>query len=181
MLKQTSPQTESIEHEDGTQEQEVIVHGYKDDTDFKTIEANLKNIIKDLELESRVEKVFTFADPSSIGVIRFKTVPAKFGFYKKLKRYETKSPSGAKLRFENNKSLEERARDNHLGYTKHLLIESNSGLNVEIKWRNMNVEVGGKPVAWFDANSNSCVDGVGKDVKEEVLDMVKSFVTKRRQ
>ena len=79
MLKKTSPQTESIAHEDETRDQEVIVHGYNDDTDFKTIEANLNKIIKDLELESRVEKALTFADPSSIGVIRFKTVPAKFG------------------------------------------------------------------------------------------------------
>ena len=180
-MKKTRSQIESTASEDQTREQEVIVHGFKDDTDFKTIEASLNKVIKDLELESRVEKVFTFADPSSIGVIRFKTVPAKFGFYKKLKHYEAKSPSGTNLRFESNKSLDERATDKHLGYTKHLLIENNPRLNVEIKWRNMTVEIDKKPVAWFDADSNFCVDGAGTEWKAEVLAMVKAFVEKRRQ
>ena len=114
-------------------------------------------------------------------VIYERTVPAKYGFYMKLANHTPKSKGGATLRFENNRTLEERAQEKHLGYTKHLLIEHEKATqgSIKILWRQNRVEVDGIKVAWLNSAGEFKTTGVADQIKEEVEDMVKNVVAKR--
>ena len=172
----------SKEEQDDNREFEVIAHGFEKDSDAEDVEKILNDLIKEMKLESRVSKVFTFSDPTSIGVIRFKTVPSKYGFYKQLCNHVAKSKGGNMLDFENNKTLEEREQEKHLGYTKHILIDRGMAKpeSVKIFWKDQRVEVDCVKVAWLGADGEYNVSGVAVQIKDEVLKMVKNFADKRR-
>ena len=144
---------------------EIIAHGFEKNTDAADVEHVLNNLIKDMKFEDRVSKVCTFSDPSSIGVIRFRTVPSKYGFYKKLMNHSAKSKGGNILTFENNQTLEERAEDEHQGYTKHLLSDQGKAKpeSVQIRWRQRSVEVDGVPVAWLNSAGKFEVSGMAEE------------------
>jgi hypothetical protein len=162
-------------------ELEVIAHGFEVDTDAKEIEEVLNKFIKDMQFEARVDKTYTFSDPSSIGVIRFNTVPSKYGFYKKLREYSAMTQNGKKLDFEDNKTLDERTREKHLGYTKHILMnrEMAKPESIKIFWREEYVEVDKVKVAWLNSAGGFEVSGVAEKIKDEVECMVRTFTAKR--
>jgi len=167
------------EHRDA----QIIAHGFDTDTDAEIIEKTLNDLIKEMKLEQRVSRVFTFSDPASIGVIEFQSIPSKKGFYKKLKQHTAEAPHGNKLSFGDNKTLEQRIKDKHLGFMKHFLIEDHSlpATDVKIKWPNMTVEVKGKMVAWFGSDQMFCVDGLGSGLKEKIEAKIKEWSEKRQQ
>jgi hypothetical protein len=163
-------------------ELEVIAHGFEKDTDAEEVEQILNDFIKEMQLQKRVSKVYTFSDPTSVGVLRFKSIPMKIGFYKQLRNHTAKSKGGSTLRFEDNKTLQERAQDKHLGYTKHLLIDREmvKPESIKIFWRTQHVEIDKVKVAWLSPDGEFHTSGVAVQLKQKVQEMVKDFTDKRQ-
>ena len=98
--------------------------------DSKEDEAEIVNQIDEMlnEIGGRdilkVTDVFTFSDPSKIGVIEFVSEAAKIGFWKKKKDKDFMWLTLDDMWFTNNRTPEERIKDKVLGMIKHHLIET---------------------------------------------------------
>jgi hypothetical protein len=127
---------------------QVIAGGFDRDTDADSIIAQIRNFLAVDSRDSKVTKVTTFTDPCSFGVIEFASVPAKYGFYKKIKDADKSLPNGKHMWFSNNKTFEERFRDKVLGKIKFELVERGMQREaVKINWKAGSIEIKGEIVA----------------------------------
>ena len=108
---------------DEDRDKQIIIHGFKKDTEEEEIITTISDIIKKQNFENKVEKIFTFTDTASMGVIQFCTVKGKRGFFKKMRDVEIAAPNGKTFAWTNNETTAERIRLKRLGYIKHLLHE----------------------------------------------------------
>ena len=60
--------------DDESRDRQVIASGFNDDTDADVIIKELDNFLSIGNRRAKVTKVFTFSDPSPIGVIEFQTM-----------------------------------------------------------------------------------------------------------
>ena len=83
---------------------------------------------------------------------------------------------------ENNKTSDKSARENHLGYTKHILInrEMFKPESAKILWNVEYVEVDCVMVAWISSDGEFHSSGKAGQIKCEVQTMVKEFIANRR-
>ena len=69
-----------------------------------------------------------------------------------------------------------------MGYTKHILIDREIAKpdSIKICWPQERVEVDGVKVAWLGPDGEFNVSGVAVQFKDEVKEMVKNFIAKRK-
>ena len=125
----TSPQrsTKARPDDDSDSDEErtrqVIIHGFAADTDEATITTFINNMLSTHALSKYADKVSTFSDPSSIGVILFKTLAGKAGFFKKMRDVNVPSPHNnvKSMSWTDNNTWDERVMNKQLGLFKHHL------------------------------------------------------------
>ena len=102
---------------DDERDRQIILHGFAADSDEATVTTFANKLLHDNGLANNVEKVFTFTEPSHIGVIKFKPTSAKAGFFKKMRNVTIKCPHNDEktMSWTDNNSFEERAIHKQLG------------------------------------------------------------------
>ena len=107
---------------------EVIVTGFSENSDADEVIAIVNNFLDFGKRRAKVHKVTTLSDPTAIGVIIFYTVPAKIGFYKKIRGHCHKLENGRTLIFSDNEPFETRVRNKTLGQIKFQINEKPSSI-----------------------------------------------------
>ena len=161
--------TGSTENVDEGRAMQVVVFGFKERTEPRTIEESLNTMLKGLLGDGCTAQVNALGDPAKVGMITFKSIADKIDFYKKVRNNPNKSIVGD-LFFRNNLTRDERAKEKKLGYTKHHITHDGGELedDVKILWRKDMVTVRGKKVAWFDEEGNWNVRTVAKRVEANI-------------
>ena len=123
---------------------QVIFKGLGEEIDEEKILLDIQNIIKALKFEDKCDKPFTFSDPSRIGIVKFKSVGAKVGFFRKFNQVDAKWSVGSNMEVTSNDTKEKRAIDTELGLIKHVLgkPDGKNMVDVKIKWKKGIVEAG---------------------------------------
>ena len=166
---------------DEKRELQVIVGGFKEETEEDEIVRAIEGFLAEGTRRHKVNKVFTFSDPARVGVIQFDTEASKIGFYKKIRNVSKQVSDNLKLWFTNNRTYKQRLRDKTLGRIKHWLIEKKGcdPEDVRIAWKNGSVSVTNKKVAWVRDNSEMILKGVAEEVRDEVEEDVEEWKGKR--
>ena len=143
--------TNEQETPDNLRELQVIVKGLKDELDEDEISKQLTKVVDHVKSQQKVDKIFTFTDPSRYGVLQFKTIASKFGFLKKVNQLEIKWESGEDMQFNNNETTQQRTLDKELGILKHYLFTTGGVPQEQVKilWKQHQVKSQGKIVAWI--------------------------------
>ena len=129
----------------------------------------------------KVESLSRFTDPSSIGVITFKTLAAKIGFFRKVRNHNTKLNNDRFLKFEDNDTWEQRVRNKTLGQIKHKLHESceHALKDIIIDRTHGIVKVEGAKVAELGEDGEVEYTPAAATIKTEVDAYMTSWVAKR--
>ena len=96
--KQKGNQDKDTDDEE-ERDMQVIAGGLEKEQDEEEIKKQVNDAIKMVQMENKVQDVFTFKDPSVIGVIHFKTKKAKTTFLQKVVKEETMWNTGNKMWF----------------------------------------------------------------------------------
>ena len=88
-------------------------------------------------VKNQCEAPFVFTDPSSIGVVQFKSQASKIGFLKRTNKEDITCNNGEPMKFTSNDTIEQRTVDKELVYIKYHLINSGKipAHLVDIKWK----------------------------------------------
>ena len=167
---------------DADRERQAIVTGF-DEREEKIIVDGIKKELEKRDLHQRVTNIFTFVDPSKVGVIEFETVAAKRGFFKKLKSRKMELDDGNALYFNNNETWDTRVKNKTLGQVKCKLFEQKSIAldTIKIDRRTWKVIIGGQVVASLDGGGNITCSGVAQDVQSEVEAYMEDWKKKRSE
>ena len=160
---------------------QIIVTGFKQETDKDEIIKSIEDYLKEGKRRNKVVDVFAFSDPAKYGVIEFESVPAKIGFYKKIRDVSTKIGGDIELRFEDNKTFPERARDKTLGMIKHHVMQ-HKGLGkkqVKIDWGTGSVKTKEGEVASVTEDGSINIGEGLIEIKKAVEEHMKEWVEKR--
>ena len=90
--KSKTTQDDNDSDSDEPRSRQVIIHGFEAGSDEAGSTTFINKLLQDNSLTEKAEKVFTFTDPTSIGVIQFRSIAAKSGFFKKTHNVKIKSP-----------------------------------------------------------------------------------------
>ncbi|CAK0856976.1 unnamed protein product, partial [Prorocentrum cordatum] len=104
-------------------ELQAIAKGLGKEVDQDVIIELLQAIVKQVGLEQTCTDVTTFAYPSAVGVLQFKSIASKIGFLKNARSMKEKWYNDKPIIFKCNDSIEKRAVDRELGHIKYRLIE----------------------------------------------------------
>ena len=132
---------------------------------------------------NKVKEVFTFNDPSAIGVIQFNTKQDVATFLRKMSKTEIKMSDDKRMSFTTNETFEQRTTEKPLGYIKFHL---NAKLNIPLKQIRVNrkkqtVEVQGRLVAKSggqEGDFNLVFMGQATEVKQEVKVSMDAWLAK---
>ncbi|CAK0864118.1 unnamed protein product, partial [Prorocentrum cordatum] len=116
-----------------------------------------------------VEYVYTFLDPSKVGVITFKRETMKNGFLKNMRTRKVQWTCKENMWFTNNNTYEKRVIDKTLGQVKHLLM--NKGYDqklIRIDWNKEVVKFKGNVIVEVKEEGHLTTYSEGNLVKEEV-------------
>ena len=132
----------------------MIVFGFDIDTHATVIKDRINDFLSVGSRQSKVLKVDTFTDPAASGFMEFEAVPAKKGFYKKIKDHGVKLPNGKTLGLDNNEPFEVRKLNRQLGQVKFQIDAKteNQLEDIEIVRDKGIVKVKGKVVVEADDN-----------------------------
>lgn len=165
---------------------QVIVSGFEIDSDADEVINTINKFLDVGTRRAKVVKVSTFSDPTSIGVISFQSIPAKIGFYKKIKNHDYKLENGRVLNFSNNEAFEVRVRNKRLGQIKFQInrhleyklsdihIDRDRGV-VRVKGEKGDIEA-----AWFNNEGNLCYDESIEIIKAAVDEWWGMFKNKKQ-
>jgi len=168
--------------DDSIRELQVVVKGLKDELDEDVIKQQMTKVIQQMNIEQKVDKCFTFTDPSRIGVMQFKSIGAKFGFLKKVNQLEVKWDNGGEMRFNSNDTPQQRTLDKELGFIKHQLINTRGVQHVKIQWKKKpKVQVESQGTLLAEVGDDNTVKYMGEalKVKDAVKDLLKEWKEKR--
>ena len=175
VMKNNNPEEEVC------RELQVIIKGLTEPQDEDLVLKQVNEVIESLGARGKCSTPFVFTDPSRIGVIQFRTVAAKIGFFKKANGSEKKWSNGEDMRFTSNDTIEKRTTDKELGLIKYQLTTV-GGLNqkeVKIKWKKETIEVKGKCVAWVSQDRTIGYAEEAETVKATVKQLLKEWKSKR--
>jgi len=170
------------DEQDAIRERQIIVTGF-DEREEKVIVDGIRKELEKRDLHQRITSIFTFVEPSKVGVIEFETVAAKRGFFKKMKSRKLELDDGNALYFNNNETWETRIKNKTLGQVKCKLFENKHVPldTIKIDRRAWKVIIGGQVVASLDGGGNMTCFGIAKDVKEGVETYMEEWKKKRSQ
>ena len=101
---------------------EVIASGFEDETHANNIIQYIEALLNKLNRRDKVTHVYTYEDPSNIGVITFESVAAQIGFLKRVGTDDaSETYNGRNIRFSNNEPFHIRKRNKQLGQVKYQL------------------------------------------------------------
>jgi len=170
--------------EQGLRELQVIATGLKEAIDEEDAISQVTKIVQEIGAGNKHTRVFTFTDPSKIGVVEFKSIAAKIGFLKKANTLQTEWTNGDNMHFKCNDTLAKQLVDKELGQIKsHLHTKKGYSLSdIKIKWKRQTVEVKGSPwkkVAWTEADGKIKYADEALGIKEEVKAFMQAWKEKR--
>ena len=84
------------------------------------------------QIIQKVKALFTFVDPSKVGVIEFETVAAKRGFFKKMGQTKVVFDTNTTLFLNNNETWENRVISKTLGHIKYQMTTQKGIAHTEI-------------------------------------------------
>ena len=167
---------------DNLRDKQIIVFGFDSDTDANVIRDTINDFLREGTRRSKVVKVDTFTDPAAIGFIEFESIPAKIGFYKKIKDHDIKLPNGKTLGFDNNEPFEIRKQNKQLGQIKFQINAKteNELKDITIIRKTRTIKIKGKIVA--EADAEGCVQykdsNIEALVRSDVDDYMKKWLAK---
>ena len=187
LLKQsTAPPTSSHNaprdevDDDEERARQVITHGFDADTDEAVITTTINSMLTTYNFKDRAENVFAFTDPAKIGVIQFRSKPAKIGFFKKINNEVWRLPNGKPMSVTNNDTFTQRMHDKRLGFIKyHLNDKVKTPLNdIKIVRKQAIVKIGTRVVAKPDDKGDTTLLGEALEVQHEVEESMKAWCSK---
>ena len=108
-------EAEADDDEDDEKEHHVIFGGLGQEQDEQTIIDKITEITNTMRVSDKIVKIFTFTDPSRIGVAQFKSVAGRNGFLKRMHTAGHKWNEQDKMWCKSNTTLEQRIVDKTLG------------------------------------------------------------------
>ena len=165
----------------GTRELQVIVEGLKDPQDEDKVIEQVKTVLDGLECNHKYDRVWTYADPSKIGVVQFKSMASKIGFLRRVNNIETKWKNGDDMRFKSNDTIEKRIVDKTMGFIKYHLRETGKHplKSIIIKWKKNIVEVNGKEAARVNETGDVVYETGFTDIKDAVASAIGEWKERR--
>jgi hypothetical protein len=162
-------------------ERQVIAKGFDFDTDADQIISTIEEFLSSASRRDKVANVSTFTDPSSIGVITFKTIAAKIGFFRKIRNHNTKLNNDRFLKFEDNDTWEQRVRKKTLGQIKHKLHEKceHALKDIMIDRTHGTVKIKGVKAAKVGGDGEVEYEDTAAPIKTEVNEYMANWVAKR--
>ena len=167
--------------EDGERDLQVIVEGLIEAQDESDVIDQVKAVVDGLGASSKYTNIKTFADPSKIGVVQFKSIASKIGFLRKANCSDIKWTNGKEMRFKTNDTVQKRTSDKTLGMIKYHLHET-KGIALKeicIKWKENCVEVKKKSVAWLGQDGAFMYEESINEIKEHVSISMEEWKEKR--
>ena len=180
----TTAQPSTSRDDDTSRQRQVIVSGFDYDSPADSIIATINKFLDVNNRRTNVTDVSTFSDPSAIGVITFKTVAAKIGFYKSIRNCSDsdKELSNDKaMRFKDNMTTTECAQSKRLGQVKHRL-SLKGGIaadRIKIHWKDGIVKYKGKQIFGINDAGQYHYNDEATLVQEDVETFMKTWADKR--
>ena len=78
--------------DEGLRELQVLVGGLAEEADEEAVINQVQAVVDSLGFKGKYEQIFTFTDPSKLGVVEFKSVPSKVGFFKRVNQMNAVCP-----------------------------------------------------------------------------------------
>ena len=130
---------------------------------------------------SKIDKLFCYTDPATMGILQFTSKAAKFGFLKKHGTTGAQWLNGDRMWWTSNDTVEKRNVDKTLGMIKHELHRSQGTelKDIKIKWSDQIVEVKGHEVATVDDKGIINAKGAAEAVKADVTKYMDAWRDKR--
>ena len=172
------------DHGDDEERQlQVIGHGFSRDTNEQQLIDELKEIVRAQGFDDKVEEVFTFTDPASIGVIRFHKRAGVSTFLRRMKDVKVKLNNGKFMSFSINETLEQRKSGKPLGFIKfHINSKFDTPLKqIKIDRKATTVKVQGRLVAkpgGLEEDYGLVFMGEASEVKQEVKASMATWLDK---
>ncbi|CAK0905833.1 unnamed protein product [Prorocentrum cordatum] len=152
----------------GIRELQVIAKGLKEDQDEDAVIKQVRDTVKQLGAEAKVEQGFVFSDPSGVGAIEFKTIASKIGFLKKQGFLISSELMATTCISRTATACRNEPSTKHLRQVKHQFQETSHDLkSMKIKWGEDLVKLAGDTVAWYEG-SEMKYKGKGLKVKAGV-------------
>ena len=166
--------------DDTTRERQVIVSGFKE-SDEQSIVRTLQKMLEMKEITQKIAAMFTFMDPSKVGVIEFETVAAKRGFFKKMGQTKVVLDADTTLFLNNNETWENRVIIKTLGHIKYQMTGQMSIAHTEIyiDRKKQVVKYKGKTKAWVNKDGVFEYDADMNNIKSKVEEIMATWMEKR--
>ncbi len=168
------------EGQDENRNSQIIIGGLEEEQHEDKILDQVNKFIASIRMESRVEKVCTFSDPSKIAMVQFKSKASKIGFYKKMKGSTGEWDNGDAMWWKNNDTVEKRVFDKTLGLIKHHLHNRGHSLkDIKIIWPKGEIKLKDEVVAKVTGDFQIEAGSEAESIKAEVERNIAAWKEKR--
>ena len=159
----------------------------KEEIDSDNVTKQIEKLITELggKEKLKIEDVTTNSDPANLGLITFKSIGTKNGFFKKFygekrKGKEFKWEGGDDIWVNSNKTIWERSIDTTLRRVKYCLVEDEGlrRVDTKIKWGKRTAEAvkcQGKTIAWIQDDGTLMTKEEGDKIKGKVEKFMKEW------
>ena len=150
----------------------MIAHGFTKETTEEDVIKKVTEIVHTNGFDKgQIKEIFTFTDPSAIGVIHFLRKVDVTTFLRRMRDKDIDMGDGKHMSFSSNESLEQRTSDKPLGFIKyHLKEQLEIPLkNIRINRKFRTVKIPGRVVAKPGGGTEGVwVDFLGRGIAGEI-------------